>query len=126
MRRLALILTLFGCLSLLTGFFVPAETAGWLLAFGCALLPVALILLGTIRRGVRARRLRLGILLLFLVLAGVLGALLVLARDDPAGAHATARLLLQLGGLWLATLILTGIVFPLTFDSFWPNDPTAE
>jgi hypothetical protein len=125
MRRAALALAAFACLSLLTGFFVQPEVAGWPVAFGCALLPTALILLGTVRRGVAAKWLRFGILLLFLVLVGVFGALLVLAGNDPAGAHATIRLLLQLGGLWLATLVLTGLVFPATFDAFWPDSATA-
>lgn len=123
MRRLTLLLSILACVALLVGFFVPGVAAGWLLTLGCALLPVALISLGSLRAGISARRLRVGIWLLFLVLAGVLSALLIWRAHDPTGVHATGRLLLQLCGLWLATLVLTGVVFPLTFDSFWPDDP---
>jgi len=122
MRRFALLLSILAWLALLGGFLVPGVVADWLLALGCALLPAALILLGSWRADVKARGLRFGILLLFLLLAGVLSALLIWRAHDPTGVQAVGRLLLQLCGLWLATLVLTGIVFPLTFDSFWPDD----
>jgi len=126
MHRLALLLSVLACVLLLAAFFAPTGAAGWLLALGCGLLPAALILLGAERRASPARRLRIGILLLFLIISGSLSALLILSSGDPQGGRVLARLLFQLGGLWLATLVVTGIVFPATFEAFWPDERTIE
>lgn len=99
-HRLALALLALAALASLLGSCWPAP---WLAAFGNAAFPVALIALGASRGG-RLGPLRVPLLLLGLVLAGIFIALLALPRGGP-----------DVGPLPLGTALMLFILVPVPF-----------
>jgi hypothetical protein len=95
-HRLALVLLALAALACLTG-------SSWLLAFGGAAFPIALIALGAARNG-KLGPLRIPLLLVGLVLFGVLAALLLLPHGGP-----------DAGPLPLGTVLLLFVLVPVPF-----------
>lgn len=110
-RRFALVLLALAALACLTG-------SPWLLAFGGAAFPVALIALGAARGG-RLGPLRIPLLMVGLVLSGVLAALLLLPNGGPdAGPLPLGTVLLLFVLVPVPFLVLTW-VYVATFDSWF-------
>lgn len=109
--RISLTATLLAAGATLLGCLLPLPTGPWLLASGAALLPVALMVHAARRHGA-TRGARYVFLALTLLLAGTLTALILL---HGAGTTGSTSLLLQLLGLWLLPLLLTGIGYAATF-----------
>lgn len=117
-HRLALILLALAALTSLTG--LP-----WLVAFGGAACPIALIALGAARGG-KLGPLRIPLLLTGLVLFGVLAALLLLPNGGP-----------DIRSLPLGTVLLLFVLVPVpfliltwayvaTFDSWFLREEDLE
>jgi hypothetical protein len=103
-RSFALVLLALAALASLAAFGLGAAPAPWLAAFAGASFPVALIALGGVRRG-RLGTLALPLALLWLLLAGGLGAVLALPHGGPDVALA--------GGLPLATALMIFVLVPV-------------
>ena len=95
-HRFALVLLALAALASLTG-------SPWLVAFGGAAFPVALIALGATRNG-KLGPLRIPLLLVGLLLFGVLAALLLLPNGGP-----------DTGSLPLGTVLLLFVLVPVPF-----------
>ncbi|MES1244049.1 MAG: hypothetical protein ABUT39_20770 [Acidobacteriota bacterium] len=95
-HRLALILLALAAFASLTG-------SPWLVAFGGAVFPIALIALGAARGG-KLGPLRIPLLITGLVLFGVLAALLLLPGGGP-----------DAGSLPLGTMLLLFVLVPVPF-----------
>ena len=105
-RSFALVLLALAALASLAAFGLGAAPAPWLAAFAGATFPVALIALGGIRRGrLGTLTLALPLALLWLLLAGGLGAALALPHGGPDVALA--------GGLPLATALMIFVLVPV-------------
>ncbi len=103
-RSFALVLLALAALASLAAFGLDAAPAPWLATFAGATFPVALIALGGIRQG-RLGALALPLALLWLLLAGGLGAVLALPHGGPDVAVA--------GGLPLATALMIFVLVPV-------------
>jgi len=102
-HRPALALLALAALASLLGSCLSSPASPWLLAFGGAGIPVALIGLGVSRSG-RLGPLRFPLLLLFLLLLGVLFALLALPDGGP-----------DAGPLPLGTALMLFVLVPVAF-----------
>ncbi len=117
-HRLALVLLALAAVASLTG-------SPWLVAFGGAAFPVALIALGASRGG-KIGPLRVPLLVVGLVLFGVLAALLLLPNGGPdAGALPLGTVLLLFVLVPVPFLILTW-AYVATFDSWFLRDEDLE
>lgn len=97
----------------------------WLAALGGALFPVALIALGAARQG-RLGSLKLPLLLLALVLAGVLATLLLLPHGGPDAGHLPLGTVLMLFVLVPVPLVLVSWVYAATFDRWFLREEDLE
>ncbi len=105
-RSFALVLLALAALASLAAFGLGAAPAPWLAAFAGATFPVALIALAGVRQGrLGTLTLTLPLALLWLLLAGGLGAVLALPHGGPDVALA--------GGLPLATALMIFVLVPV-------------
>ena len=117
-HRSALVLLALASLACLTG-------SPWLLAFGGAAFPIALIALGATRGG-KLGPLRIPLLLVGLVLFGVLAALLLLPNGGPdAGSLPVGTVLLLFVLVPVPFLVLTW-AYVATFDSWFLREDDLE
>ena len=105
--------------ALLVAYLTSGSAAAYWMAGLSAALPVVLIALAT-RPSARRRRLALGLLVLLgLLEAAGLGIVALAGRGEGLGGYPPGLLLL-LAGLWAVPLLVSGLVFALTFDDFLP------
>lgn len=121
-NRPALVLLALAALATLIGSGVGSA---WLAALGAALFPVSLIALGAAREG-RLGPLRLPLLLLGLVLAGVLAALLLLPDGGPDAGPLPLGTVLMLFVLVPVPFVLVTWVYAATFDRWFLRDEDLE
>lgn len=121
-NRTALALLALASLATLTG---SCFGSAWLSALGAALFPVALIALGASRQG-RLGPLKLPLLLLGLVLAGVLAVLLLLPHGGPDAGPLPLGTVLMLFVLVPVPFVLVSWVYAATFDRWFLREEDLE
>lgn len=121
-NRTALALLALASLATLTG---SCFGSAWLSALGAALFPVALIALGASRQG-RLGPLKLPLLLLGLVLAGVLAVLLLLPHGGPDAGPLPLGTVLMLFVLVPVPFGLVSWVYAATFDRWFLREEDLE
>jgi hypothetical protein len=114
-HRLALVLLALAALASLAAFGLGSAPGAWLAAFAGATFPVALIALGAARGG-RLGRLGIALVLLWLFLAGGLGAILALPHGGPDAAGLPLATALMIFVLVPVPLLLLGFLYAVTFD----------
>ena len=117
-HRLALVLLALAALACLTG-------SPWLLAFGGAAFPIALIALGAARNG-KLGPLRIPLLLVGLVLFGVLAVLLLLPNGGPDAGPLPLGTVLLLFVLVPVPFVVLTWVYAASFDSWFLREEDLE
>lgn len=121
-HRPALALLALASLATLTGSCLGSE---WLTAMGGALFPVALIALGAARNG-RLGPLKVPLLILGLILAGVLAALLVLPDGGPDAGPLPLGTALMLFVLIPVPFVLVSWVYAATFERWFLREEDLD
>jgi hypothetical protein len=123
-RPSALVLLALATLAALAA-FLGAPLGPWLAALGGATFPVALIALGAARRG-GLGALRLPLVLLWLLLAGGLGAVLALPGGGPDVAGLPLATALMIFVLVPVPLLGLGLLYAFSFDRLGVREEDLE
>jgi hypothetical protein len=120
-QRFALVLLAFAAIAALASL----TGSPWLLAFGGAMFPIALIALGAARNG-KLGPLRIPLLLVGLVLFGVLAALLLLPNGGPDAGPLPLGTVLLLFVLVPVPFVVLTWVYTASFDSWFLREEDLE
>ena len=124
-NRPALALLALAALATLIGSCWGSVAAPWLSALGGAFFPVALIALGAAREG-RLGPLKIPLLLLAMVLAGVLATLLLLPDGGPDAGPLPLGTVLMLFVLVPVPFVLVSWAYAATFDRWFLREEDLE